>query len=323
MGGEERWMSVEDIAKHLGVRSTTVYRWIEGRGLPAHRVGKLWMLKKSEVDQWVRANRYAADPATGTTVFGASFAFGSPRTLSRDPIDDQPMFCREQMPDEVSACAPPSRSSLRDHLADEPGPRREESLRVVPSRPEVGRVVGLAAVAGRGFAVGISAVAARGRGKVVPMGGAALFLAESVRAAAAYLRCAHEALGLSREWLAGFDVGVLCDSADLPDQGLALSAPVAAAIVSTLGGRAVLPGQAAFGGIGEDGGLVRANRAAERLRAARAAGIRKVLLPAANAVEIERGATRQSVIDIAPVGTMAELLGLALSERPDAGFDLV
>ncbi len=51
----ERWFSVEEIMAHLGVARDTVYRWIERKGLPAHRVGKLWKFKVSEVDSWVRS----------------------------------------------------------------------------------------------------------------------------------------------------------------------------------------------------------------------------------------------------------------------------
>ena len=32
-----------------------MYRWIESRKLPAHRIGRLWKFKLSEVDEWVRA----------------------------------------------------------------------------------------------------------------------------------------------------------------------------------------------------------------------------------------------------------------------------
>ncbi|MCP5426034.1 MAG: helix-turn-helix domain-containing protein [Gammaproteobacteria bacterium] len=32
-----------------------IYRWIDRKGLPAHRVGRLWKFKTSEVDDWVRA----------------------------------------------------------------------------------------------------------------------------------------------------------------------------------------------------------------------------------------------------------------------------
>lgn len=51
----ERWISVDEITRHLGVSRDTVYRWIEAKALPAHRIGRLWKFKLSEVDTWVRA----------------------------------------------------------------------------------------------------------------------------------------------------------------------------------------------------------------------------------------------------------------------------
>jgi excisionase family DNA binding protein len=46
----EPWVSVEDVAKHLGVARDSVYRWIGSRGLPAHKVGRIWKFKLSQVD---------------------------------------------------------------------------------------------------------------------------------------------------------------------------------------------------------------------------------------------------------------------------------
>jgi excisionase family DNA binding protein len=37
------------------VAKDTVYRWIESRGLPARRVGRLWKFKLAAVDEWVEA----------------------------------------------------------------------------------------------------------------------------------------------------------------------------------------------------------------------------------------------------------------------------
>ncbi len=51
----EPWVSVDDVAKHLGVAKDSVYRWIDTRGLPAHKIGRLWKFKLTEVDLWVRA----------------------------------------------------------------------------------------------------------------------------------------------------------------------------------------------------------------------------------------------------------------------------
>jgi len=55
MTTEERWVGVEDVAAHLGVNKDSVYRWIEKMGLPAHRVGRLFRFKLSEVDEWVKS----------------------------------------------------------------------------------------------------------------------------------------------------------------------------------------------------------------------------------------------------------------------------
>ena len=52
----EPWVSVDAVADHLGVAKDSVYRWIDTKGLPAHRIGKLWKFKLSEVDDWVRAD---------------------------------------------------------------------------------------------------------------------------------------------------------------------------------------------------------------------------------------------------------------------------
>lgn len=54
MSETERWLSVEEIAAHLGISKETIYRWLEKEKIPAHRVGRLWKFKASEVDQWIK-----------------------------------------------------------------------------------------------------------------------------------------------------------------------------------------------------------------------------------------------------------------------------
>ncbi|MCB9688818.1 MAG: helix-turn-helix domain-containing protein [Alphaproteobacteria bacterium] len=57
----EPWASVEDVARHLAVSHDTVYRWIEGKGLPAHKVGRLWKFKLADVNEWVRSGGASDD----------------------------------------------------------------------------------------------------------------------------------------------------------------------------------------------------------------------------------------------------------------------
>jgi excisionase family DNA binding protein len=65
--GIEPWVSVEAVAKHLGVAKDSVYRWIESRRLPAHKVGRLWKFRLSEIDAWVEAGG-ATEPGGGSAV---------------------------------------------------------------------------------------------------------------------------------------------------------------------------------------------------------------------------------------------------------------
>jgi len=58
---QERWLSVHEIAAHLGVNSDTIYKWITRKKMPAHKLGRLWKFLASEVDQWVKAGHAAVD----------------------------------------------------------------------------------------------------------------------------------------------------------------------------------------------------------------------------------------------------------------------
>ena len=67
MSTDERWVGVDEVAAHLAVNKDSVYRWIERKGLPAHRVGRLFRFKLSEVDKWVRVGGAGEDTLTGKT----------------------------------------------------------------------------------------------------------------------------------------------------------------------------------------------------------------------------------------------------------------
>jgi len=59
----EQWVSVDQIAQHLNVKPDTVYKWLERKDMPAHKVGRLWRFKISEIDQWIRLGGAAEDKA--------------------------------------------------------------------------------------------------------------------------------------------------------------------------------------------------------------------------------------------------------------------
>lgn len=59
----EPWVSVEQIAEHLGVTRDSIYPWSDRKALTAQRIGRLWKFKVSEVDAWVRRSGAQEDRA--------------------------------------------------------------------------------------------------------------------------------------------------------------------------------------------------------------------------------------------------------------------
>ena len=51
----EKWSSMDTITDYLDVSRETVLQWINNRNMPAHKVGRLWKFKISEVDEWIRS----------------------------------------------------------------------------------------------------------------------------------------------------------------------------------------------------------------------------------------------------------------------------
>lgn len=50
---DERWLSVDEVAGHLGVQKDTIYKWIVRKSMPAHKFGRLWRFRRTEVDAWL------------------------------------------------------------------------------------------------------------------------------------------------------------------------------------------------------------------------------------------------------------------------------
>jgi excisionase family DNA binding protein len=53
----EKWSSLDEIAKHLGVSKDTIRNWIKKDLIPHHRIGKQYKFRISEVDVWVESGK--------------------------------------------------------------------------------------------------------------------------------------------------------------------------------------------------------------------------------------------------------------------------
>jgi excisionase family DNA binding protein len=55
----EQWCSMQMIVDYLNISRETVLQWIEKKNMPAHKVGRQWRFKISEVDEWIRSGEAA------------------------------------------------------------------------------------------------------------------------------------------------------------------------------------------------------------------------------------------------------------------------
>ncbi len=55
----DNWIGIEEAANYLGVTKETIRNWIKKTDIPAHKIGKLWKFKASELDIWVKSGKSA------------------------------------------------------------------------------------------------------------------------------------------------------------------------------------------------------------------------------------------------------------------------
>lgn len=59
---DDKWIGIEEAASYLSVNKDTIRNWIKkDTGIPAHKIGKLWKFKKSELDEWIKSGKSAID----------------------------------------------------------------------------------------------------------------------------------------------------------------------------------------------------------------------------------------------------------------------
>ena len=57
----EKYISLEEAADYLGIKPVTLRSWVRDpkNEVPAHKVGRFWKFKCSEIDEWVNSGKSA------------------------------------------------------------------------------------------------------------------------------------------------------------------------------------------------------------------------------------------------------------------------
>lgn len=58
---QENYINLEEAAIYLGIKQTTLRSWIKNpdNEVPAHKVGRMWKFKRSEIDEWINSGKSA------------------------------------------------------------------------------------------------------------------------------------------------------------------------------------------------------------------------------------------------------------------------
>ena len=59
MDNLEKWSNLESVAEYLGVNKDTIRNWIKKTDIPAHKIGRQWKFKLSEIEAWVKSGNSA------------------------------------------------------------------------------------------------------------------------------------------------------------------------------------------------------------------------------------------------------------------------
>ena len=201
------------------------------------------------------------------------------------------------------------------------GPKRVEKLLGVPrnrtghigERDLVGFVNGLAWTAVGGVMVPIEAAVMRGVGKTQLTGQLGEVFRESAKAAVTYMRMHSAELGLKSDFWSTLDLHVHVPElwgVDGPSAGITL----ATAVISAVSGIPVRRDVAMTGEITLRGEVRPIGGLKEKLLAAKAAGVTRVLIPKDNVRDLRDvpKSVRETIV-IVPVGTMDEVLVHALA----------
>ncbi len=192
------------------------------------------------------------------------------------------------------------------------GPRRHYSEELL-ARDRIGVSTGLAWTAAGGDLLFIEVLAVAGTGKLVLTGQLGDVMKESAQAAVSFARTHAASAGLGSELFTANDLHIHVPAGSIPKDGPSAGITIAAAIVSVLERRAVKRRVAMTGELTLRGDVLPIGGLKEKVLAAKAAGVRAIVLPRLNERDLtEIADDLKTGVEFHLVDTMAEALEVAL-----------
>jgi len=201
--------------------------------------------------------------------------------------------------------------------------RSEGEIEERTQRPGVS--VGLAWTPAGGDVLFVEASRMKGKGGFTITGQIQEVMRESMQAALTWVRSNAADLGLDEEFFANHDIHIHVPAGAIPKDGPSAGVAIVTALVSLLTGKQVHALTAMTGEITLSGNVLPVGGIKEKVLAAKRAGVRDVILPAENKMNVEEDLTpeQRENLNIHYVKTINEALGISLpgvvGQAKDAG----
>ena len=192
--------------------------------------------------------------------------------------------------------------------------RSEGEIAERTERPGV--AVGLAWTPAGGDVLFVEANAMKGKGGFTMTGQIGQVMQESMQAALTWVRSNADRLGVTEDFFASHDIHIHVPAGAIPKDGPSAGVTMATALVSLLTKRRITPLVAMTGEITLSGNVLPVGGIKEKVLAAKRAGVRDVILPAENKMNVEEDLTAEQLenLNVHYVKTIDEALKVALPE---------
>ena len=274
------------------------------------RIAKRHLIPKQRKKHGLKANQLRIDDASVMKIIGSYTRESGVRVLERQIAS----VCRK-------AAAGIAQGEFRclnvksDKLEELLGPEKykREKLNV---NDEVGVVHGLAYTSVGGEMLDVEVSVVEGSGKIELTGNLGDVMKESARAAVTYIRSRAITLGIDGEFYKNKDIHIHYPEGAVPKDGPSAGITTCTALISALTGRAVRHDVAMTGEITLRGRVLPIGGLREKTMGALRAGIRTVIIPADNRIDLEEiDQTVRSKLSFIPVSSMDEVISAALADN--------
>ncbi|MCB2147830.1 MAG: endopeptidase La [Deltaproteobacteria bacterium] len=223
-------------------------------------------------------------------------------------------LCRKIALDQVDHQTGADPLAVTDELVAEfLGPRRF-AFEVTQAKDRIGVATGLAWTRTGGEIVFIETTKMRGSNQLTLTGSLGTVMKESAQAAMSYIRSHVDAFAIPESFFERHDIHIHIPAGAIPKDGTSAGVAIAVALLSMITGRPCRREVAMTGELTLTGRILPVGGVKEKLMAAHRAGVRTVVLPEKNVVDLQEIADEiKQSLDIVPIDDLSQAIDRVLA----------